>query len=461
MAHQHSSFTSPLPQALASVTDNLLPMKTFVHEVLKRSRTSGSILRAALCYLEAIREKVPEILQREKMGIRAHYYQPETKILPSTEAELAHEAELAALEDAQAFVVDSVEQLVSDDLRTIRLTDGENDHFDNMQHILEEDRASILSLVAEPSTPVDNSSVLSRSQKLPSALLFHRRASLTSLILAIKFFQDKCYSNRAWAKCCERALGQALEWRLWVGKSLLQAVSSLPTRTLCRSQSENVLSSSLQALPVLANKPVRKCATMSSNSFAEARSAKLGASVMQSRSSRSGHARLRKHPGEFQCDTLSCNVNVLMLLLSRTPPLSAPFHVQPPQFTEQITSTHTPGTQTSMAAMMAHQHSSFTSPLPQALASVADNLLPMKTLVHEVLKRSRTSGSILRAALCYLEAIREKVPEILQREKMGIRAHYYQPETKILPSTEAELAHEAELAALEDARPLLLIASSN
>jgi hypothetical protein len=34
-------------------------MKGFVHEVLCRSRTSGSILQTALCYLEAIRAKVP------------------------------------------------------------------------------------------------------------------------------------------------------------------------------------------------------------------------------------------------------------------------------------------------------------------------------------------------------------------------------------------------------------------
>ncbi|KAF9070129.1 hypothetical protein BDP27DRAFT_1177359, partial [Rhodocollybia butyracea] len=53
-----------------------------------------------------------------------------------------------------------------------------------------------------------------------------RRAFLASLILASKFTQDKCYSNRAWAKLsglppreigrCERALGDALDWRLWV-----------------------------------------------------------------------------------------------------------------------------------------------------------------------------------------------------------------------------------------------------
>ena len=113
------------------------------------------------------------------------------------QAELAHEAELAVLEDAQVFVVDSVEQLISNDLKTVRVTDGENDHLDSMQHILEEDRASISSLVAEPSTPVDKSSVPSRSQNLPSPLLFPRRAFLASLILASKFFQDKCYSYRA------------------------------------------------------------------------------------------------------------------------------------------------------------------------------------------------------------------------------------------------------------------------
>ncbi|KAH8112566.1 hypothetical protein DFH11DRAFT_1485456, partial [Phellopilus nigrolimitatus] len=53
-----------------------------------------------------------------------------------------------------------------------------------------------------------------------------RRTFLAALILASKFLQDRCYSNRAWSKLpglpaqevgrCERALGDALEWRLWV-----------------------------------------------------------------------------------------------------------------------------------------------------------------------------------------------------------------------------------------------------
>jgi len=55
-----------------------------------------------------------------------------------------------------------------------------------------------------------------------------RRTFLASLVLATKFHQDRAYSNKAWAKLsglpgrevtrCERALGNALEWRLWVGR---------------------------------------------------------------------------------------------------------------------------------------------------------------------------------------------------------------------------------------------------
>jgi hypothetical protein len=41
-------------------------MKGFVHEVLHCSCTSGSVLQTALCYLEAIRAKVPELATQEK-----------------------------------------------------------------------------------------------------------------------------------------------------------------------------------------------------------------------------------------------------------------------------------------------------------------------------------------------------------------------------------------------------------
>ena len=87
---------------------------------------------------------------------------------------------------------------------------------------------------------------------LPSPLLCPRRTFLACLILASKFMQDRSYSNRAWAKLaglppreigrCERALGEALEWRLWVGKcpSPTTNVNTTP-RPVARCRSETSL----------------------------------------------------------------------------------------------------------------------------------------------------------------------------------------------------------------------------
>jgi PHO85 cyclin-5 len=72
-----SSISSPAatiqitPQYAAvtpSSRSHIVLIKGFVHEVLRRSRTSGGVLQTALCYLEAIRSKVPELLRKESMG---------------------------------------------------------------------------------------------------------------------------------------------------------------------------------------------------------------------------------------------------------------------------------------------------------------------------------------------------------------------------------------------------------
>jgi hypothetical protein len=87
---------------------------------------------------------------------------------------------------------------------------------------------SVTAVMAQSQKPVATSAPLEPLPPLPSPLLCPRQVFLASLILASKFTQDKCYSNRAWAKLsglppreigrCEHALGDALEWRLWVGK---------------------------------------------------------------------------------------------------------------------------------------------------------------------------------------------------------------------------------------------------
>jgi len=81
----------------------------------------------------------------------------------------------------------------------------------------------------------------------PCPLLCH--TFLTSPILASKFTQDRCYSNKAWAKLSglppceidryERALGDALEW---VGKTPTPASSTSPNRSVVRSNSDGELS---------------------------------------------------------------------------------------------------------------------------------------------------------------------------------------------------------------------------
>ena len=228
----------------AETTSSLLPLKNFVHEVLKRSRTSGSILQTALCYLEAVRSKIPDIARDEKRGFRC-YFMPESTILPATEAELEADRVLTSHESQQSFVP------ADDIVKTVQL--NQSPDMANVPQGFDGSDAS--SLCVEPAL----STVVPAS--LPSPLLCPRRTFLAALILASKFSQDKCYSNRAWAKLlglppreigrCERALGQALDWRLWVGKKTgsdeptsVAAGLAVPVRTglVGRTQSESCIS---------------------------------------------------------------------------------------------------------------------------------------------------------------------------------------------------------------------------
>jgi hypothetical protein len=86
---------------------------------------------------------------------------------------------------------------------------------------------------------------------LPSPLLCPRRTFLASIILASKFTQDRCYSNKAWANSrdfhlarsdvVKRALGDALEWRLWVGKTPTGCPPPSSNRPVVRSKSDGEL----------------------------------------------------------------------------------------------------------------------------------------------------------------------------------------------------------------------------
>jgi hypothetical protein len=47
---------------------DLVSLKKFIAELLKRSRSTAATFQTALCYLEAIRTKVPELQQAEMEG---------------------------------------------------------------------------------------------------------------------------------------------------------------------------------------------------------------------------------------------------------------------------------------------------------------------------------------------------------------------------------------------------------
>lgn len=211
---------------------NLIPIKGFVHEVLRRSRTSTGVLQTALCYLEAVRAKVPELLRQEKADPTSdHHAEPEAE--PRIVQGVFDDDSRDELADGS--FTDAPEKTAEPTLDTIGVDDT----------YLAKDTGADIPLPSVPAVArsKEPSPPLAPLPPLPSPLCCPRRTFLACLILASKFMQDRSYSNRAWAKLaglppreigrCERAVGQALEWRLWVGKP-----PSTPTTTrsdLCHS----------------------------------------------------------------------------------------------------------------------------------------------------------------------------------------------------------------------------------
>lgn len=232
---------------------DVAPMKGFVHEVLRRSRTSGSVLQTALCYLEAIRAKVPELVSREK-GCPGSTCEKES-------AERIVQGEVSAfcagLDGSSSSLQMSAGNGLLDTIRVNPLTLEADSTF--AEPVFDAEKVS-------PHKPKQSSSSLMPLPPLPSPLLCPRRTFLASLILASKFMQDRCYSNRAWAKLsglppreigrCERALGEALEWRLWVGKLPAAPVATGRTLTKCKSESNILLRSSPRMQSVMETSPI-------------------------------------------------------------------------------------------------------------------------------------------------------------------------------------------------------------
>ena len=226
----------------------LVPLKGFVHEVLRRSRTSGTVLQTALCYLEAIRAKVPELVEKEKngTGVQGEVELSHRIVQGDLEAEewrelaldsvMANFIHLDAAVDRDAMpMMKAPEHHVA--VHPVSVPAPTLTTAGLKSHVAQQNPAKKPKVPSGPLPPMP---------LLPSPLLCPRRTFLASLILASKFTQDRCYSNKAWAKLsglppreigrCERALGDALDWRLWVGKA-----PASNTRAVGRSQSDGDL----------------------------------------------------------------------------------------------------------------------------------------------------------------------------------------------------------------------------
>ncbi|KAG8861692.1 hypothetical protein FRB96_002649 [Tulasnella sp. 330] len=215
--------STPVPSQ-AQHHNSPITLRLFVRELLRRSKTSCSTLEVALCYLDGIEDTVKKLKDCVKLGIafgtaamaeRGPYdegMKDEGRIIKLDEFMRMQS------EEAAASAADAMMMLDQEDWTPIS---PESDASGESKPVFVNTVGGSCAKTSKTLQP--SSQVLSTHP-----LLDARRTFLAALVLATKFIQDKAYSNKAWAKLsglagrevgrCERALGGALGWRLWVGK---------------------------------------------------------------------------------------------------------------------------------------------------------------------------------------------------------------------------------------------------
>ncbi|GJJ06347.1 hypothetical protein Clacol_000538 [Clathrus columnatus] len=238
------TFSSPEPPTVQYTKEfsspRRIPLRAFVYEILRRSKTAWPALQIALCYLDAVKSKVPNAIADAKKG---QGLQAAEAVLDS----LFESAQLGDITETRQQKKNNI-GVVVDCLTPETQISSPLSVSDSVKRLSNAgDGAAPQPCATKPSDIADADKVdevLGRSSKRrripttpntplpprPSPLLCPRRMFIAALILATKFTQDRVYSNRAWAKICgldarevsrcERALGEALEWRLWVGKGM-------------------------------------------------------------------------------------------------------------------------------------------------------------------------------------------------------------------------------------------------
>jgi PHO85 cyclin-5 len=233
---------SPPPQCnhcIAGSQMNLMLVKGFVHEVLPQSRMSRSVLQATLCHLEAICAKVPEHIEKEKIGEGAQGGADLSGNIVQGDLEAEEWKELSLDSVMADFVhmdaaveVDTAKADAKATVKVVDSNDAPQSASSFMSQLLLSNSVNGLklhlmqNLIKKPKVPL--------LVPLP-LLLLCPCTFLTSLTLPLKFAQGQCYSNKAWAKlsrlppceigCYECTLGDALKCP-WVGKTPVVSLSS-------------------------------------------------------------------------------------------------------------------------------------------------------------------------------------------------------------------------------------------
>jgi hypothetical protein len=318
------------PQSQAATPADFLPpttvpLRSFVLEVLKRSKTSTGVLQTALCYIAAIAHKVPVLAAQEQMGLAGRGEPRMEDFITSgldegtdgLQGDLARDdastdvnaeprcrpghshTELPVRSDAMDEDADVCSKTVrvDDDLELLATPDSP--FIDSVPNRMRSVQPCPVPQRRIPGRPPGPSPPLPPLPPLPNPLLCPRRTFLAAVILASKFTQDKCFSNKAWARLaglpareisrCERALGAALEWRLWVGKLPsvpaaapgVAANASTGPRTLSRTKTVVDMTPSTPAPSNLDRGCLGRSRTLPAHSFGEAASDRNAAPCSQ------------------------------------------------------------------------------------------------------------------------------------------------------------------------------------
>ena len=158
----------------------------------------------ALCYLEAIHSKVPDLIQKEKMG---EGVQGELDLsgkivqgdLNAEEwSELSLDLVMADFIHMDAAV--DINSTDADTMATIKVANSDDTPQSASLFTSQISSSNLVFTLNGLKFHLVQNLVKKAKVPLHSPLLCSRHTFLVSLILASKFTQDLCYSNKAWAK---------------------------------------------------------------------------------------------------------------------------------------------------------------------------------------------------------------------------------------------------------------------